>query len=105
MKKGMPKKIVSIVLTFIFVAFLTAPTVIRIVDDTVDISIFYTTSSHEEDKGLEKNKEIEILSSVSRISDQDFSSPENENNLGYCFKNYPKPHLNLISPPPESHIL
>jgi hypothetical protein len=101
----MPKNIVSILLTFIFVAFIAAPTMINLVDDTVDISIFYTTSSPEEEKGLEKNKEIEILFSLSMISDLDFSSIENENNLGYYFKNYPKPHLNLISPPPESHIL
>ncbi len=105
MKKRMPKNIVSILLTFIFVSFLSAPTIIRLVDETVDISIFYTTSSPEEEKGLDKNKEIEILFSVSMISDLDFSLLKNENNLGYFFKNYTKPHLNLISPPPESHIL
>lgn len=105
MKKRMPKNIVSILLTFIFVAFLTAPTIISLVDDSVDISIFYTSSSQEEEKGLEKNKEVEILFSDSRMSDLDFSSTESENNLRYFFKNYPKPHLNLISPPPENHIL
>jgi hypothetical protein len=101
----MPRNIVSILLTFIFVSFLTAPTIIRLVDDSVDISIFYNTSSQEEDKGLEKNKEVEILFSLSVLSYLDFSSKENENNLGFYFKKYPKPHLNLISPPPESQIL
>jgi hypothetical protein len=54
----MPKNLVSILLTLIFVGFLTAPTIIKLVDDSVDISIFYTTSSPEEDKGIEKNNNI-----------------------------------------------
>ena len=73
MKKRMPKNIVSILLTFIFVAFLTAPSIISLVSDSVDISVFYTTSSPEEEKGLEKNKEVEILCSTSLMSDLEFS--------------------------------
>jgi hypothetical protein len=101
----MPKNLVSILLTLIFVGFLTAPTIIKLVDDSVDVSIFYTTSSPEEDKGIEKNNNLEVFFTSLLMSDLDFSSKENKNSLGYYFKNYSKPHLNLISPPPDLNIL
>jgi hypothetical protein len=101
----MPRNLVSIILTLIFVAFLTAPTIIRLVDDSVDVSIFYTNSSPEEDKGIEKNNNLEVLFTSLLMSDLDLPSIENDNNLVFCFKNYPKPHLNLISPPPDLYIL
>ncbi|OEK09538.1 hypothetical protein A8C32_12590 [Flavivirga aquatica] len=99
----MTKNIVSLILSLIFVAFLVAPTIIVMVDDSVDISFFYD-SSDEEEKGNEKNKDIEILVFKDFHCEADFDSLEEENILEYFFKNYPKPHLNLISPPPE-HIL
>lgn len=101
----MPKSLVSILLTLIFVGFLTAPTIIKLVDDSVDISIFYTTSSPEEDKGIEKSNNVEVLFTSLLMSDLDFYSKENKDNLGFYFKNYSKPHLNLISPPPDLSIL
>ena len=100
----MSRSIVSIFLSSLFLLFLTAPSIILIIDDSADVSIFYS-SSEEEEKGSEKNKEIELLFFDLNNSDLDFASSEVENNLGYYFKNYPKPHLNLISPPPEFHIL
>ncbi|GAA3644327.1 hypothetical protein GCM10022397_31490 [Flavivirga jejuensis] len=84
--------------------FLTTPTIITIVDDSIDISFFFS-SSEEEEKGGEKNKDKEVLFFEFNINELDFDSNEAKNNLEYYFKNYPKPHLNLISPPPESHIL
>lgn len=100
----MSRSIVSILLSSLFLLFLTAPTIILMVDDSVDVSFFYA-SSEEEEKGSEKNKELELLFFELNSTDLDFASSEVENNLGYYFKNYPKPHLNLISPPPELHIL
>ena len=99
----MSRSIVSIFLSSLFLLFLTAPTIILIIDDSADVSIFYA-SSEEEEKGSEKNKEIEVLFFDLNNTDLDFASSEVENNLGYYFKNYPKPHLNLIFPPPEFHI-
>ncbi|WP_142784745.1 hypothetical protein [Changchengzhania lutea] len=99
----MSRNIVSILLSLLFVAFLAAPTIISIVDDSIDISMFYA-SAEEEDKGHEKNKDVEILFSEFALVESGFTSSEKENYLGYRFKNYPKPHLNLISPPPETHI-
>ncbi len=100
----MARNFVSLLLSAIFLVFLIAPTIITMVDDSIDVSIFYA-SSEEEEKGNEKNKDIEILFFEFNTSDADFISNKSKNDLEYCFKNYPKPHLNLISPPPEFHIL
>lgn len=100
----MSRSVISIVLSSLFLLFLTAPTVVLLIDDSIDVSSFYA-SSEEEEKGSEKNKEKELLFFDLDSTDLDFASSEVENNLGYFFKNYPKPHLNLIFPPPEFHIL
>ncbi|TYA60186.1 hypothetical protein [Formosa maritima] len=97
----MSKKVVSICLSVIFLLFIVTPTVIMIVDDSIDISIIYSTSE-EEERGHEKLKDVLYSKEVSNESDLVFTSAEN--NLGYCFKKYPKPHLNLISPPPQKNI-
>ncbi|AUC82846.1 hypothetical protein [Lacinutrix sp. Bg11-31] len=92
----MLKKHISIFFTILFLAIITAPSIIMVLDDTVDISVFYSLSEEEEEvqnlKLLFSNNEEELdyLSNVLKT-----------NNLGYFFKNYSKPHLNLISPPPD----
>lgn len=100
----MSKSIISICLSMAFLVFLVAPTVVTIIDDSVDVSFFFTTSE-EEEKGGKKDKDTELLFFEFNVSEMDFALNETENNLEYYFKNYPKPHLNLISPPPELHIL
>jgi hypothetical protein len=100
----MSKKIVSIFLSVIFLLFIVTPTIIVMVDDTIDVSIAFS-ASEEEEKGNEKNLDIEVLFSNLKANESDLVFAVSENNLGYYFKNYPKPHLNLISPPPEQHIL
>jgi len=84
---------------------LIAPSVIIVFDNDAGISFFYGTTEVEEKKGDEKHKDLEVLFSEFNENEAYFVSNETENNLGYYFKNYPKPHLNLISPPPELHIL
>ncbi|MGB5419525.1 hypothetical protein [Algibacter sp.] len=100
----MSRTFVSILLSSLFLLFLTAPTIILMIDDSADVSFFYA-SSEEEEKGSEKNKEKELLFFDLDNTDLDFSTTDVENNLEYFYKNYPKPHLNLISPPPDSYIL
>lgn len=96
----MSRNTISIMLSMIFLVFLVAPTIIVIVDDSIDISMFYS-ASEEEEKGSEKNKNSEIVFSDMDTYESDFLSNNTENNTGYYFKNYQKPHLNLISPPPD----
>jgi len=100
----MSRNFISIVFSIIFVASLIAPTVIAMVDDSIDISVFYT-SSEEEEKENEKNKDIEVFVSEIYVEEDNLLGTENTKILGYYFNNYLRPHLNLISPPPELHIL
>ena len=100
----MTRTIVSLCLSIIFLVFLTVPTVIALTDDSIDISAFYA-SSEEEEKGVEKNKDLEIQDFQIQNSEISLGSAKTENDLSYFFKTYPKPHLNLISPPPELSIL
>lgn len=100
----MSRNLVSICLSVLFLVFLVAPTIITLVDDTADVSMFYA-ASEEEEKGSEKDKEIEVLFFELHKNELDYNTSNGKNSLGYYFKKYPKPHLNLISPPPELHIL
>ncbi|WP_299550724.1 hypothetical protein [Seonamhaeicola sp.] len=96
----MSRQVISIFFSLVFVSFLVAPSIIVLVDDSVDISIFYT-SSEEEEKGNEKNKDVEKLFFESLCADTAFTFSNMESELEYYYKKYAKPHLNLISPPPE----
>ena len=96
----MSKKIVSILLATVFLLFIAAPTIITMVDDTIDVSIVFS-GSEEEEKGNEKHIDVELLFSSEKVTELDLVFTSVEDNLGYFFKNYPKPHLNLISPPPD----
>jgi len=85
-------------------ATITAPAILMVIDDSIDVSLFYDVSEEEEEKGNEKNKELDILVVNLNSEFEDSSSSKIQKNLGYCYKKYPKPHLNLISPPPEHNI-
>jgi len=100
----MSRSIISLLFSMIFMITLIAPSVIVVIDNDADISFFYNTTD-EEEKGSEKHKDLEVMFSEFIENESYLVSNETENNLGYYFKKYPKPHLNLISPPPEQHIL
>lgn len=93
----MLKKGISVLFSAILLLFIAAPTIITIVDDTVDVSYVFSTSE-------EKEKGFEIIFSNEKPYESNLISSSTENNLGYFYKNYPKPHLNLISPPPEHRM-
>ncbi len=99
----MSRNFISLILSVLFLTLLTAPSIVAMADDSIDISFFYDASD-EEEKGSDKHKNIEVL--VAKIDQNDtlFLTNTANNNLGYFFKKYPKPHLNLISPPPEFSI-
>lgn len=98
--KKMYKKSIAIFLTVLFVAVVSAPTIISAIDDSVDISILYSCTE-EEEKESEKNKTFELIFSECKNDNFSFGFSDGRSSLNYRFKNYPKPHLNLISPPPE----
>ena len=97
----MLKTYFSIFFTVLFMATIIAPSVLVFVDDTIDVSFILDASEEEEKKGNEKNKELEVLVVDSFIDSDELFSSERVDNLQYTYKKYTKPHLNLISPPPE----
>ncbi|GAA3559251.1 hypothetical protein [Snuella lapsa] len=94
----MYKKSIAIFFTVVFMGFIVAPSIIIALDDTIDTSIFYSMAEEEENG---KSKKGELTFSLEANDYSTFDDSKNQLHLGYRFKNYPIPHLNLISPPPE----
>jgi len=92
----MSKKIISLFLSIIFLGLITAPSIIAVLDENVDISILYSVSEEEEE-----NKNLKIVVSTVKENTETLTLKEDNLTLGYLFKVYSNPHLNLISPPPE----
>ncbi|WP_417199843.1 hypothetical protein [Bizionia sp.] len=95
----MSKKTIAILFSILFVAFISAPSIIVAVDENVDVSIFYSITEEENEnfKFPLSNSDFNELENLYATNAQDY--------LGYYFKNYSKPHLNLISPPPDYNII
>ncbi|TYC13440.1 hypothetical protein ES677_06835 [Bizionia gelidisalsuginis] len=95
----MPKLSLSIILVFLFVGFLVTPTVIVAINDTVDVSGFYNATEEEEQNNIFKNSVVFQLSQTNELLT--FQLAKGKAHILYRFKNYSKPNLNIISPPPE----
>ena len=93
------KKTASIFFTVLFLGIISAPLIIVSIDDSIDISILYSISEEEE----ETNNLKLVISEIDEITDS-FPTTFKNQKLGCNFKKHPKPHLNLISPPPEFNI-
>ncbi|WP_299108822.1 hypothetical protein [uncultured Winogradskyella sp.] len=75
---------------------ISAPTIILSIDDSVDVTCFYSITEEEEN-----HAEKLIFEKINLDTASLFEDHTNTNHIGYTFKNYPIPHLNLISPPPD----
>ncbi|MBT8376843.1 MAG: hypothetical protein HKN99_08825 [Winogradskyella sp.] len=80
----------------IFMAFIAAPTIIASIDDSVDISLFFSVNEEEESGNFKL-----IFEDKTDFFETNCDGNASKSLTGYTFKNYPKPHLNLITPPPE----
>ena len=87
---------IAVFLTLLFVALISAPSVILSFDSSVDVSSFSNINEEEENQHLKLvfEKNIEDF-------DAYLLSWSTNHCIGYPFKTYPKPNLNLISPPPD----
>lgn len=94
------KKQIALFFAILFIAFTAAPTLLVAVNDSVDVSVYFGSAEEEEqEKENEKTFELIILDSRN-LERQNYLSFGDEN-IAYFYKTYPKPHLNLISPPPD----
>jgi hypothetical protein len=96
MQKG-TKYRAAIFFTILFMAIISAPTIITSIDKSVDISCFFGIGEEEEES---ENLKLVIENDI-ELSEDLFVIKTRGSILGYSFKTYPKPHLNLISPPPD----
>jgi len=103
-KKEMSKKVIATLFSVAFLLFVAMPTILVIVDDTIDISIVFS-DSEEEEKGSEKELDIKFPLAVVKINEEHSIFRAIENNLGCFHKKYAKPHLNIILPPPDLYLL
>lgn len=86
----------AIFFTIILMALISAPSIILSIDNSCDVTSFYSMAEEEE------NNNVKLLfDNPFEDSEDIFDGLKKRNVIGYAFKNYPKPHLNLISPPPE----
>ncbi len=101
--KIIQKKPIAILFTFVLLSCITAPTVLKVIDSSIDISIVYNLSE-EEEKETQTIKGYELL--FSKALDPNISSiTETISFFGPYIKNYKILHLNQFSPPPENGIL
>lgn len=96
----MYKNYLAIILTVLFTVIITAPTIAIAIDDSVDVSILLGCAE-EEEKESEKTKTFELIFSDFKNDTFCFVKAIDRSSLSYKFKTYSKPHLHLISPPPE----
>ncbi|APY01434.1 hypothetical protein BWR22_01580 [Lacinutrix venerupis] len=80
----------------LFMAIITAPSIIMVVDDSLDISVFYSLSEEEEE-----TTHLKIVFPKNDNTESLFSDLYNIDELDYFFKKYAKPHLSFTSPPPD----
>lgn len=92
---------IAVFFTILFMAIISAPTVISSIDNSVDTSCFFGIGEEEEESG---NLKL-LFENNLELSEDDLVIKTRGNLIGYTFKIYPKPHLNLISPPPDHFII
>ncbi|MBD0831460.1 hypothetical protein [Aestuariibaculum sediminum] len=97
----MIKRAIAIFFTTLFLALITAPSVIIVLDDSIDTSVFYSMTEEEENgksKSLDSPFSLQTHDALTNFSISDLQF------FSYRFKTYSKPHLNLVFPPPEKSI-
>lgn len=96
----MHKRAVSFLFLTLFTLFISAPTIISMVEKSFDTSVFYSVNE-EENKGCETLKIFEVK--LLENSDYDISLIDSEKEKSYNShaKNYTPSTLECLSPPPE----
>jgi hypothetical protein len=95
----MYKNKIAVFFSILFLTFIIAPTIVTMIDSSIDISFIYS-SSEEESENLKGEKEKLVFSTLN-INEYNFSSTKRVSALTHVNKNYTKPHLGMVFPPPE----
>lgn len=96
----MQKKTVSYFFLILFTVFISAPTVISVIEKSFDTYIFFSVNE-EENKVNETLKTLEVkLSDIQKFGMSLFGLKKEKAYISYI-KNYIPHDLDCISPPPE----
>tara|TARA_R110002049_G_scaffold80402_3_gene204460 strand:- start:444 stop:740 length:297 start_codon:yes stop_codon:yes gene_type:complete len=92
---------IALFFTFLFVGLISAPTIITLVDENQDISIFLNLSEEEEEShGKQAIKEIKVYPTTDLIVF--FRKIQKKKNVRFTSKNYISLYPKILTPPPES---
>lgn len=93
------KKIAAI-LAFIFLGFLATPTVITLIDSSVDISLVFNVNEEESSSKNQISMEYHLEETPSNYESIHFL--QEQKNPGHFYtEDYPVIFLDVISPPPK----
>ncbi len=97
------RKGIALFFLSIFLISAMAPTIVSMLNGDSEIC-FLMDIGDEESKEKEKSKDAETK--IVHLSNTNLSlyGLELSDTMGYYLKNYAKPYLNLVSPPPEHNI-
>lgn len=96
----MHKKTVSVLFLILFTAFLSAPTLISVIEESFDTSVFYSVNE-EENKGNDTVKIFEVKILETANNHLCLIDSEKENSYSSYLKNYTPFAIECFSPPPE----
>lgn len=96
----MPKKTVSLFFLIVFTLFVSAPTILSLIEKNHDTSVFFNVNEEEnQTKETLKIFEVKLLKSDSfQLSSLD---SESEKTNSFYLKQYTSHDMECISPPPE----
>jgi len=81
------------------------PTIVSLIDENIDIS-FLLDSNEEESKEKEpSSKDLETKIVHFNTANISTNGLEISNFTSFYLRNYSRPYLNLLSPPPEQSVL
>lgn len=83
---------------------IVVPSVLSLINKDFEISV-YLDANEEESKSFETDKTLELIVDDFNNSSDSFEEIICSIPISYRFITYAKAHLNLVSPPPEFHIL
>ena len=102
-KNKMKKRGISLVFSILFLLFIGLPTILTMVDNSIDISLIISTTTDDEES--EKNLDFQVMFSNVKSNNSGIALSYSKISLLHCNKKYGKPYLDIISPPPDYYTL
>lgn len=87
-------------MSFIFLSFVSGPTIISLIDDTVDVSFAFTANEEENSSKNLVSFESLVEESYSNHASIEYLRTHQKEDYSYK-KNYHPVYLEVVSPPPK----